>query len=140
MSGLPLTGRLGTFTWRMAATVLAAQSVLLFFGALVARGQAIAGGGDGSQVLLVGVGLGMLAIVAAGLMRGPLGLPLGWLVQVATWASALVVPAMIAVGVIFTGLWLYCLVKGPRAEAAHARAVASAQADVEPVARTEAGQ
>lgn len=110
-------GRLGTFTWRMCATVLVAQSVLIFFGALVARGYDIAGGGDGGHLLLIGSGLAVLALLAAGLMRGPLGLPLGWLVQLATWASAVVVPAMIGVGLVFTGLWLYCLLKGPRIEA-----------------------
>lgn len=117
MSGLRLWGRTGTFTWRMLATVLAAQSILLFFGALVARGLAIADGRDGERILILGSGIAVLAIVAAGLMRGPLGLPLGWLVQAATWASALVVPAMVGVGIVFTSLWLYALVKGPRIEA-----------------------
>jgi hypothetical protein len=118
---IQVMGRAGTFTWRMLATVLAAQSILIFFGALVARGTDIAQGGDGGNRLLVGSAVAGLAIVAAGLMRGPLGLPLGWLVQVATWLSALVVPAMIGVGVVFTGLWVYSLVKGPRVEAMMAR-------------------
>lgn len=117
MSGVQVIGRAGTFTWRMLATVLAAQSILLFFGALVARGLALASGRDAGQVFLVGSAVAACAILAAALMRTPLGLPLGWLVQIATWASALVVPAMIGVGLVFTGLWLYCLVKGPKAEA-----------------------
>ena len=117
MSGLRLWGRTGTFPWRMLATVLAAQSLLLFFGALVARGLAIAEGRDGERILILGSGIAVLAIVAAGLMRGPLGLPLGWLVQAATWASARVVPAMVGVGIVFTSLWLCALVKGPRVEA-----------------------
>lgn len=117
MSGLQVLGRAGTFTWRMLATVLGAQSILLFFGALVARGTAIAAGGDGGRVFLVGTVISLAAIVAAVLMRSPVGLPLGWLVQVATWASAFVVPAMIGVGLVFTGLWVYSLVKGPRIEA-----------------------
>jgi len=69
----------------MLATVLVAQSILIFFGALVARGFTLgSGAGDGGRLLLLGTGLAVLAIVAAGLMRSSWGLPLGWLVQIAT--------------------------------------------------------
>jgi hypothetical protein len=37
MRGIVLHGTTGKFTWRMLATVLAGQSLCLFFGALVAR-------------------------------------------------------------------------------------------------------
>ncbi|HQK33010.1 MAG TPA: DUF4233 domain-containing protein [Phycicoccus sp.] len=124
---LPVVGSLGKFTWRMLAVVLAAQSILLFFGALVARGLAMADGEDGLTLLTVGLGLGILAIVAAGLMRSPLGLPLGWLVQLATWASAIIVPAMLGVGLVFTSLWIYSLVKGPRIEGMMAERERAAQ-------------
>ena len=118
MTRVPFTGRLGTFTWRMLATVLGSQALIIFLGALVARGSAIArGDGNGTTLLWAGCGLGVLAIVAAGLMRGPLGLPLGWLVQLLTWASAVILPAMIGVGLVFTGLWLLCLVKGQQVDA-----------------------
>lgn len=135
---LPVIGRLGTFTWRMLATVLAAQSILLFFGALVARGTALAAGDTATagRYLTVGGLIALAAIVAAGLMRTSAGLPLGWLVQLATWGSALVVPAMIGVGLVFTGLWVYSLVKGPRIEAMMAaRAQEAAAAEVVPDAR-----
>ena len=36
MAGLVFFGKLGKFTWRMCAAVLAAQSIAVFFGALVA--------------------------------------------------------------------------------------------------------
>ncbi len=118
MSRLPLTGRLGTFTWRMLAMVLGSQGVVILLGALVARGTALAEGADNAQTLLwLGVGLAVVAFVGAGLMRGPLGLPVGWVVQVLTWASAVVVPAMIGVGLVFTGLWVLCLVKGRQIDA-----------------------
>ncbi|WP_404381822.1 DUF4233 domain-containing protein [Knoellia locipacati] len=118
MSRLPLTGRLGTFTWRMLAMVLGSQGVVILLGALVARGTALAeGAGNARTLLWLGVGLAVLAFVGAGLMRGPLGLPVGWLVQVLTWASAVVVPPMIGVGLVFTGLWVLCLVKGRQIDA-----------------------
>ncbi|KGN39146.1 DUF4233 domain-containing protein [Knoellia subterranea] len=118
MSRIPVTGTLGKFTWRMLAMVLGGQAIVIGLGALVARGTAIASGDDNAETLLWGgVALAVLALIAAGLMRGPLGLPLGWLVQLLTWASAVVVPAMIGVGLVFTGLWVYMLVKGQETDA-----------------------
>jgi hypothetical protein len=118
MSPVPFTGTLGKFTWRMLAMVLGSQGVVLLLGALVARGTALAEGADNAHTLLwLGIGLAVLSFVAAGMMRGPLGLPVGWLVQLLTWASAVVVPAMIGVGLVFTGLWLLCLVKGQQVDA-----------------------
>lgn len=118
MSGLPVYGRQGKLTWRMLATVLGGQSIVLAFGALLARGFAVAdGSGDASRLLYAGLGLALAALVAAGLMRSAAGITLGWLVQVATWASAILLPAMIGVGLIFTGLWVLCIVQGRKADA-----------------------
>lgn len=118
MSRLPLVGQTGKMTWRMLASVLGSQALVILLGALLARGTAIAAGADNGQTLLwAGCGLAVLAFVAAGLLRGPLGLPLGWLVQLLTWLSAIIVPAMIGVGLIFTGLWILCLIKGQEIDA-----------------------
>ncbi|MFC7488033.1 DUF4233 domain-containing protein [Knoellia sp. CPCC 206453] len=118
MTRLPLFGQTGKMTWRMLASVLGGQALIILLGALLARGHAIADGADNAQTLLwAGCGLAVLAFVAAGLLRGPLGLPLGWLVQLLTWLSAFVVPAMIGVGLVFTGLWVLCLVKGQEVDA-----------------------
>ncbi len=108
-------GRTGKFTWRMCATVLGAQSVLVFFGALVARGlAAVDANGPATAYLLVGSGLAVLCLIAAGLMRTPIGVSVGWLIQLATFASAIIVPLMLGVGLIFTTLWVGCLVQGAR--------------------------
>ena len=118
MSRLPITGQLGKFTWRMLATVLGSQALIILLGGLLARGTAMAKGADNGHTLLwAGVALALLAFVAAGLLRGPLGLPLGWLVQLLTWLSAFLLPAMIGVGVVFTGLWVLCLIKGQEIDA-----------------------
>lgn len=110
-------GSLGRFTWRMLATVLAAQGIVVFLGALVARGLANAVGDDrDSTWLWVGIGLAVLCFVAAGLMRRPWGVTLGWLIQVATFVAAAVVPAMLAVGVIFLALWVGSLILCRRVE------------------------
>jgi hypothetical protein len=121
MAALPLYGATGKFTWRMGATVLAGQSVIVFFGALVARGiGASTGDSAASAYLLVGTVLAVLCLLAAGLMRTPIGVTLGWLIQVATFLSAFVVPMMIGVGLIFTALWIGCLRQGQRIDAVEA--------------------
>lgn len=115
MRALRLYGTLGKFTWRMLATVLAGQALVIFFGALVARALASAEGRSSSGALLwVGTGLAVLAILGAGLMRRPYGVTIGWIVQLATFAAAFVLRPMVVVGLIFTGLWLLCLVQGDR--------------------------
>jgi hypothetical protein len=114
MSRLPLYGTQGKFTYRLLAMALFGQAVILSFFALVARGNAIADGrpDDGQQLLWVGLGLALLALLASGLMRRPWGVTLGWVVQALTWAAAVLVPAMIGVGLVFTALWVLLLVQG----------------------------
>jgi hypothetical protein len=117
VKGVVLYGSLGKFTWRMLATVLAGQGIVVFLGALVARGIADAqGDATGSAWLWVGVGLAVLCFLAAGLMRRPWGVTLGWLIQVATFVAGLVVPAMVVVGFIFLVLWVGSLVTCHRVE------------------------
>ena len=118
MRGLVLHGRTGRFTWRMGAAVLVGQSVAVFFGALVARALAVSQGSPSSVLYLTaGSVLAFLCVLAAALMRSPWGVSLGWLIQLATLLSALVVPAMLLVGVMFGALWVTSLVQGHRIDA-----------------------
>lgn len=116
MKGIVFYGALGKFTWRMLATVLAGQGIAVFLGALVARGMAASEGDSGSAWLWVGTGLSVLCFLAAGVMRRPWGVTLGWLIQVATFAATFVVPAMLIVGFIFLVLWVGSLVGCYRVE------------------------
>ncbi len=130
-----LYGRQGKLTFRLLAITLGGQAVVLSFFALVARGQAVADGraADGGRALWVGLALALLALVAAGLMRRPVGVTLGWLVQVLTWASAALVTAMVGVALVFTALWVLLLVQGSRADAL----VAEREAEAEPAEPVE---
>lgn len=123
MTRLPLYGRQGRLTFRLLALALAGQAVLLSFFALVVRALAIADGraAEGTRLLWVGLGLAVLALAGSGLMRSPVGISVGWAVQLLTWASALLVPAMVGVAVVFTGLWVLLLVQGLKADALVAR-------------------
>ncbi|WP_076263129.1 DUF4233 domain-containing protein [Intrasporangium flavum] len=123
MNALRLHGTTGKFTWRMLATVLGGQSLCILLGALVARGVTSAADepGRGTAYLVVGIGLFVLSVLAAGSMRKPYGLTLGWAVQALTIVSALVVPMMLVVGLFFLALWVTCLVKGASIDAEMAR-------------------
>lgn len=127
--GVRFSGRLGKFTWRMLATVLVGQAISISLGALVARGIGLAEGNDRAALLMyAGLGLAVLCIVTAGLMRTPIGLPLGWVCQVLTFLTAFIVPMMLIVGLIFLGLWVLCLVQGAKIERMMAEREASAAA------------
>ena len=129
MTRLPVYGTQGKFTFRLLAMALFGQAIILSFFALVARGNAIADGrpDDGQQLLWVGLGLALVALVASGLMRRPYGVTLGWVVQALTWASAVLVPAMIGVALVFTALWVLLLLQGSKID----RIVAQREADEE---------
>lgn len=118
MSRIPFTGTLGKFTWRMLAMVLGGQAIVFLLGSLVARGSALANDtGRETSHLWIFIGLAALSFVTAGLMRRPVGLPLGWFVQLLTWLSAFIVPIMIGVAIVFTALWVLCLFLGTRIDA-----------------------
>lgn len=130
LQGVTFTGPLGKFTWRMLATVLGGQGIAISLGALVARGLAIADGNESADTFLyAGLALSVLCFVAAGLMRKPIGLPLGWICQGLTIATGFILPTMFVVGLIFLGLWLVCLAQGARIEAIMAQREAEAVAD-----------
>jgi hypothetical protein len=67
--------------------------------------------------LTAGLGAGgaaLLALVAAAMMRRPLGYPLGWLTQVVGLALGLLTSAMFVVGGLFLVLWVVTFVLGKR--------------------------
>src|SRR5665647_1031626 len=123
MRSLSVYGVPGKMTRRLAGVVIGTQGLAVFFGALVARALAAAKGlPTSSTFLLIGSLLSVLCILDAGLLRRPWGITLGWFLQLATLACAFIVPAMLAVGLLFGALWLLALVQG-RAMDAHTKRV-----------------
>lgn len=113
MSALTFSGVPGTMTRRLLGVVIGTQGLAVFFGALVARGLAAAGGSSASSsFLLVGSLLALLCILDAGLLHRPWGITVGWVLQVATLACVFIVPVMLLVGLLFGALWLTALVQG----------------------------
>lgn len=110
----------GKFTWRMLATVLGGQALVIFFGALVARGLRT----EDEAALPLGLTpfvlmclLAVLAVLVAGLMRRPAGPALGWVVQALTVLSGVWVTSMLVIGLVFAALYGYCHVQGRRVDA-----------------------
>lgn len=113
MSALTVYGIPGKMTRRLVGLVIGAQGLAVFFGALVARALAAANGSQTSNTaLVVGSLLAVLCVLDAGLLRWPWGVTLGWVLQIATLATAFIVPAMLLVGLLFGALWLTALIQG----------------------------
>ena len=67
--------------------------------------------------LAFGGGAALLALLAAGLLRKPVGYPLGWLTQVVGVGLGLLTPTMYAIGAMFLGIWLVSFILGKRLDA-----------------------
>lgn len=98
-------------TESLLSIALLLEAVLVFFVVMVAFGL---------QVLPVGLVFGggavlvVLLLVAGRLARGPVGVWLGWVLQVALIAIGILLPLMYFIGAIFLAIWIYCFVTGRR--------------------------
>lgn len=61
-----------------------------------------------------GSGAALLALVAAGTLRKPIGYPIGWLAQVVGILLGLLTTTMFVVGVLFAVIWLISFILGKR--------------------------
>jgi hypothetical protein len=95
----------------LGSIVLGFEVLVVFLGALVLFGlnalpAAVALGGGAALIVLM--------IVAVGLLRSPVGVWLGWAIQLIVVAAGFLVPAFFIVGAIFTAMWAYCMIMGAR--------------------------
>ncbi len=125
----PAAGRSGpggptsrSFRRLFAMLVLLGEMLVVGFATLVAKD--LAGVGRGTALLAGGL-LALLCLVAAGLLRSRLGYSLGWSVQVLLLASAVWVPVMLFLGLVFGALWVTALVQGQEADDLTARRAAA---------------
>ncbi|WP_328321205.1 DUF4233 domain-containing protein [Kribbella sp. NBC_00382] len=72
------------------------------------------------------LGLAVLALVAAGLLRNQLGYILGSVIQVAAVGLGFVVPVMFVLGLAFAAFWVMAIVLGRRIDEAKAAQAAQA--------------
>jgi len=95
----------------LLSIALLLEAVLVFFIVMVAFGlkllptPVVFGGG---AVLVA------LLFVAGRLAGGPVGVWIGWVLQVALIALGILLPLMYFIGAIFAAIWIYCFVTGRR--------------------------
>jgi hypothetical protein len=95
----------------LGTIVLGIELVVVFLASLVLNGL----GALPSGLALGGGGLLLLVmIVAIGTLRWPIGVVLGWLVQLTVLAGGLLVPDLYIVGALFLAFWAYCMIVGGR--------------------------
>ncbi|MBO3129159.1 DUF4233 domain-containing protein [Dermatophilus congolensis] len=105
-------------TRRLCSMVLWSQMLVMGFAAVVGRALTVASMPQNADVVLwIGLAISAACVVAAIAVRFRRGELVGWAVQVATFAYAFVVPMMVLVGAIFTGLWLVAVRKGAQMDA-----------------------
>ena len=109
----------------MCSSVLGIEAIVV----LLATSLATSNGSVSNTALawVLGLGLMVLLIAAAGMVRRPFGLTLGWILQALVLATAIVVGwSMLIIGVVFVVLWWLAIHIGRRVENMHA------QGDVSP--------
>lgn len=106
----------------LGAIVLVFESVIVFLGGLVVYGlQALPAGLAPWWGIVGGSAVALLMLVTAGLLRRPWGIALGWALQLVVAVSAVLVPAILIVALIFGGMWAYATIKGASLDRRNAR-------------------
>lgn len=117
---------------RLLATCLALEAFVVFFATLVAT---VLSGLPTRTVWIGGLALVVVCVLAAGLVRRPGGVAVGWVVQGLVLATALVVPAMAVLALAFAALYAWFVALGGRID--RDRAAHAAQGDTDrPPGRT----
>jgi hypothetical protein len=102
----------------LASIVLGFEIFVVFLAALAIWGLAVDGqtpfGLPRWSILVVGGVVLVLTVATIGLLRRPWAYGLGWAIQVLILASGILNPAMFIVGLVFGGMWAYCMVVGAR--------------------------
>lgn len=97
---------------KLGSIVLGFEFVIVFLAGLVLGGlQKL----PWPVALSLGIGLSLLMLITAGLMRYPWAVWLGWFCQLAFMAGGLLEPMIFLVAGIFVAMWAYCMVVAGRA-------------------------
>lgn len=95
----------------LLSIALLLEAVLVFFIVMVAFGLKLL---PIPVVFGGGAVLAALLLVAGRLAGGPVGVWIGWVLQVALIALGILLPLMYFIGAIFAAIWIYCFVTGRR--------------------------
>ena len=110
----------------MCAAILSLEAVTLGLTTPVMISVAHVSAG---RAVVVGLGLAVVCVVLAGLLRSPAAYWAGWVVQLGALALGFVVPLMFVLGVVFTALWAGADLLGRKIERERAEAYAAYDAE-----------
>lgn len=105
----------------LGSIVLGFEIIIVFLGALVLFGLRAL---PAPVALIGGAAFILLMVVAIRLLSRPVGVWLGWAVQLGVLASGSLVPELFFVGALFGGIWAYCMIVGGRMDRARAEGAA----------------
>mgnify|MGYP003334351366 CR=1 FL=1 len=110
----------------MSAAVLSLEAITL---GLTTPVMISIAGVSGGLATLVGVGLAVLCVLTAGMLRRPQAYWLGWAIQIAAIALGFVIGLMFFLGAIFALLWWGAVYLGDKIERERAAAFAAYDAE-----------
>lgn len=103
---------------RLGAGVLGTEAVVL---ALITPVAIRVGGVEPWLAITVGIGLAVLCVVVAGLLKRPFAYIAGTVLQVAAICTGFLVPTMFFLGAIFAALWITAIIVARRVEGVTSR-------------------
>lgn len=107
-----------TLVQKLAPIVLGFESIVVFLAGLTVFGLKALPPGIPQWWGIVGGGVvGLACIAVAGMITKPWAIPAGWVIQAIIAVSAVLVPAILLVVLIFGGMWGYATIMGARLDA-----------------------
>lgn len=107
-----------TLVQKLAPIVLGFEAIVVFLAGLTIFGlRTLPDGVEQWWGIVGGAVVGLACIVIAGMITRPWAITAGWVIQVIVALSAILVPAILLVVVIFGGMWAYATIMGARLDA-----------------------
>ncbi|MFJ4252302.1 DUF4233 domain-containing protein [Microbacterium sp. NPDC090003] len=107
-----------TLVQKLASVVLGFESIVVFLVGLTIFGlRSLPPVIPQWWGIVGGVVMALVCIAIAGMITRPWAITAGWIVQVIIALSAILVPAILFVVLIFGGMWAYATIKGARVDA-----------------------
>lgn len=106
-----------TLTQKLGAIVLGFEAIVVFLAGLTVYGlRALPESIPSWWAIVGGAVLALVMIALAGAIARPGAIAAGWVLQLVVLASAVLVPAIALVALIFGGMWAYATIVGARVD------------------------
>jgi hypothetical protein len=121
-----------TLVQKLAPIVLGFESIVVFLAGLTVFGLKALPESIPQWWGIVGGGIvGLACIAVAGMITRPGAITAGWVIQAVIALSAILVPAILLVVLIFGGMWAYATIMGAKLDARRPAAESETQTESE---------